>query len=269
MRIGVLTFACDAGRSGIGQYLIHLLREFPKLAPEVEFEIIGHEDELEVFMPKEHPYAVHTVSNRWKRPIHNILWQNIVLPGLCRSRGYDAVFLPAANRRLPLWLPCPSIGTVHDFSSMHIEGKYDPLRDFYIKRVLPFLVRRLSRVITVSQCTKDDIVKYTHYPKDNISVIHHGVNHDTYYPRIQKEAQQNICAKYGLKSPYILYISRIEHPGKNHVRLIRAYAQLKKDTSFPINSSWPGATGTVLKRCIRKRSPQGWGIENPLYWICR
>ena len=42
MKIGILTFACDAGRSGIGQYLIHLLREFPKIAPDVEFEVVGH-----------------------------------------------------------------------------------------------------------------------------------------------------------------------------------------------------------------------------------
>lgn len=232
-KIGILTFACDAGRSGIGQYLIHLLREFPKIAPEVEFEIIGHEDELEVFLPKDHSYLVHTVSNRWKRPIHNILWQNLLLPGLCRSRGYDAVFLPAANRRLPLWLPCPTIGTVHDFSSIHVQGKYDPLRDFYIKRVLPFLIRRLTRVISVSECTKQDIIQYAKYPTDSITVIPHGVNHDTFYPRDKAKSHANISTKYGIRSPYILYISRIEHPGKNHMRLIRAFARLKQDTDLP------------------------------------
>ena len=233
MKIGILTFACDAGRSGIGQYLIHLLRDFPEIAPEVEFEIVGHEDEIGAFLPSDHDYTLHTVSNRWKSPILNILWQNIMLPRLCRAHGYDVVFLPAANRRLPLWLPCPSVGTVHDFSSMHITGKYDPLRDVYIKRVLPFLVRRLTRVISVSECTKQDIIHYAHYPAGRITVIPHGVDHDTYYPRDKEESQGNVSAKYELRSPYVLYISRIEHPGKNHVRLIRAFAQLTRDMDLP------------------------------------
>lgn len=232
-RIAILTFACDAGRSGIGQYLIHLLREFPKIEANVEFEIISIEDELDVFLPPTHNYAIHAVSARWKSPILNILWQNLVLPVLCRTHCYDAVFLPAANRRLPLWLPCPSIGTVHDFSSMHIDGKYDPLRDVYIKRVLPFLVHRLTRVITDSTCSKQDIVLYAKYPAEHIHVIPLGVDHETYFPRDKAECQRDVSAKYGVRPPYILYISRIEHPGKNHVRLIHAFAQLKRNTILP------------------------------------
>jgi len=233
VRIGILTFACDAGRSGIGQYLVHLLREFPAVAPDTQFEVIGHEDELGVFLPPEHDYTLYTVSTRWKSPVLNILWQNLFLPFLCASRGYDVVFLPAANRRLPLWLPSPTVGTVHDFSSMHIDGKYDPLRDVYIKRVLPLLVRRLTRVIADSECTKQDIVKYACVPAERVAVIPLGVDHDVYYPRDKQDAQQRIGSKYHVTPPYILYISRIEHPGKNHVRLIRAFERIKRETDLP------------------------------------
>lgn len=246
MKVGILTFACDAGRSGIGQYLVHLLREFPKITSDVEFEVVGHADEIEAFLPPKHDYTIHTVSTRWKSPVLNILWQNVELPRLCRAHRYDVVFLPAANRRLPFWLPCPSVGTVHDFSSMHIESKYDPLRDVYIKRVLPFLVRRLTRVIADSECTARDIVQYARCPDERITVISLGVDHDTYYPRVKAESQAKVSAKYGLSPPYVLYISRIEHPGKNHVRLIRAFAQLKQDTDLShqlvlVGSDWTRA----------------------------
>ena len=261
MRIGILTFACDAGRSGIGQYLIHLLREFPKVAPDVEFEVVGHEDELGAFLPAEHGYVLHTVGTRWKSPILNILWQNLMLPWLCQAHRYDVVFLPAANRRLPLWLPCPSVGTVHDFSSMHIEGKYDLLRDFYIKRVLPFLVRRLTRVISVSESTKQDIVQYARVPAERIMVIPHGVDHDTYYPRDKEESQGKVCTKYGLRPPYILYISRIEHPGKNHVRLIHAFAQLKQDSDLSHQLVLAGSDWTRAEEVHKAADAAGLGDD--------
>ena len=57
MKIGILTFACDAGRSGIGQYVIHLLREFQGLESDIEFEIVGHADELEELLPSDHGFS--------------------------------------------------------------------------------------------------------------------------------------------------------------------------------------------------------------------
>jgi len=259
MRVGVLTFACDAGRSGIGQYVIHLLRALPEAAPEIEFEIVGREDELPVFLPDSNPYPTHAARSTWRHPALNILWQNLMLPRLCQARGFDAVFLPAANRRLPVWLPCPSVGTVHDFSSLHIAGKYDPLRDVYIKRILPALMRRLTRVISVSECTKQDIVDYAHIPAERISVIHHGVNHDVYFPGDRHAAQQEVCGKYGIEPPYVLYVSRIEHPGKNHVRLIRAFAELKATAELPHQLVLAGSDWNRAEEAHRAAHESGLG----------
>ena len=55
-----------------------------------------------------------------------------------------------------------------------------------------------------------------------------------------------IRAKFGIKSKYILYISRIEHPGKNHLNLIKAYELLDPRLSGEYElvfagSMWSGA----------------------------
>ena len=73
----------------------------------------------------------------------------------------NCVYLPAGNRRLAWWYGVPSIGTVHDLSQLHVEGKYDPFRMFYCKKVLPFLIRRLDRVIAVSEATRIDLEQHT------------------------------------------------------------------------------------------------------------
>ncbi len=261
MKVAVLTFACDAGRSGIGQYVIHLLREFSQCRSGLELEVIGLPDELDLFLPDGHPFSVYRVSSRWKSPILNILWQNIILPLVCRTRGYDVVFLPAANRRLPVWLPCRSVGTVHDFSSMHIHGKYDPLRDVYIKRVLPFLVRQLTHVIAVSECTKVDIVKFARVEDERIAVIPHGVDFDVYAPRNKPASQSSVCDRYSIRAPYVLYISRIEHPGKNHVRLIRAFAEVKAKTNLPHQLVLAGSDWNRADEVHRVADASGLGDE--------
>jgi glycosyltransferase involved in cell wall biosynthesis len=164
----------------------------------------------------------------------------------CKRRKYDALFLPAGNRRLPWKVPCPTVGTVHDFSSLHVQGKYDWKRMFYIRQVLPPLIRNLTRVVTVSESSKRDIVEYAGADDSKVDVIYSVVDHDVYFPTDADEARADIAKKYGVTQPYILYVSRLEHPGKNHVRLIEAFDLLKQEHNLPhqlllAGSDWNGA----------------------------
>jgi len=231
MRIAVTTQGCDRGRSGIGQYAIQLLRQFAQMPG--PFDVYVHPDEEAIFIPPQSPLRVLPVAGRWKKPALNLAWHQAVLPLLTRRNRHDVVFLPAANRRVPWHLPCPMVGTVHDFSSIHLAGKYDPLRALYITRVLPALVRRLDAVITVSESTKRDIVEFARYPESRVHIIPHGVDLDTYSPADPEAALAALPERYGIRPPCILYISRIEHPGKNHVRLIQAFEILKQRMRIP------------------------------------
>jgi glycosyltransferase involved in cell wall biosynthesis len=51
---------------------------------------------------------------------------------------------------------------------------------------------------------------------------------------------------------YVLYIARLEHPGKNHVRLLEAFAALKRTTDLPhklvlVGGRWNGAETILAK----------------------
>ena len=133
-------------------------------------------------------------------------------------------------RQLPFVMPCPTVGTVHDLSTLHMAEKYDRAHTFYIRRVLPTLIRRLTHVITVSQSSLHDIVDYAGVPEDCVTVIPNGVDVGHYHPLSRDEVRTALQGWVPLDAPYIVYVSRIEHPGKNHVRLIEAFARLKKGT---------------------------------------
>ncbi len=233
MKIGITTFGGDGGKSGISQYIMNLLREFASLENAPDFEVIVYEDEKELFVPGPGRMSTLCFGKSLRSPVANIAWHQILLPNLCLKQKYDVLFLPAGNRRLPVWVPCPSVGTVHDFSSIHVEGKYDPSRMFYIKHILPFLIRRLTRVLTVSESSNRDIVEYAGVPEEHVTVTPLAADRQIYFPRKRDDCIGRIGPKYTIRPPYILYISRIEHPGKNHAGLIRAFSILKETERLP------------------------------------
>jgi glycosyltransferase involved in cell wall biosynthesis len=134
--------------------------------------------------------------------------------------------MPAGNRRLAWRYGIPCVGTVHDLSQLHVPQKYDALRMFYIMRILPRMMRRLTRVISVSESTRRDLESFAGIAAERIRVIHNGADLARFAPSDRDAAKSAISGTLGLPRDFILYIARLEHPGKNHVRLLEAFARL-------------------------------------------
>jgi glycosyltransferase involved in cell wall biosynthesis len=153
------------------------------------------------------------------------------------------------------------VGTVHDFSSIHVPGKYDRARLFYITRVLPFLVRRLTHVLTVSESSKRDIVEYARVPEEKVTVTPLAANPGVFFPRDQQEAVAMLSPRHAVRTPFILYTSRIEHPGKNHARLIRAFAELKRRDRIPHQLVLAGADRERAEEVHRTAEESGFAED--------
>lgn len=243
MKIGITTFGGDGGKSGISRYIVNLLQEFSRIESEFEFEILVYEDEKEIFLKGIDNVSYLTFSKRISPPVINIAWHQLSLGRLCQERQYDLIFLPAGNRRLSFSLPCHAVGTVHDLSSLHVEGKYSKFRQLYIFKILPSMVKRLSKIITVSESSKKDIRNFMSVPENKIVVTPLAADNQMYYPRSKEVSFNQLKSKYKLQAPFLLYIARIEHPGKNHVRLLEAFNILKKNHLIPhqlvlVGSDW-------------------------------
>ncbi|MDD3119707.1 MAG: glycosyltransferase family 1 protein, partial [Victivallales bacterium] len=185
-----------------------------------------------------------TVPRRWRRPVLNMLWHLLLLPWQLRRRRYDGVLLPAANRRALLFCRIFTVAVVHDLSQYHIPAKYDWFRMFYIKRILPWCVRRADRIVAVSKSTATDLHQCWHLPADKITVIYNGYDHRHFRPEAAPGETEMLPDN--LPEHYLLYISRIEHPGKNHLNLLRAYELLPRELRQQYalvlaGKVWPGA----------------------------
>jgi glycosyltransferase involved in cell wall biosynthesis len=76
-------------------------------------------------------------------------------------------------------------------------------------------------IIAVSQFTKDDLVTFLHIPPHRITVVHEGIDHSRFRPHGSRP----------VADPYILYVGS-EHPRKNVVTLLQAFARLKADPAW-------------------------------------
>ncbi len=212
----------DKGKSGISNYMFNTLEEMLK---HHKVTVIVLQEDLPLLKERFPSAEYYQVSNRFAKPLINMLWHLFVMPFIMDFSKYDFLFVPAANRRVICRSPIFSVGTVHDFSQFHIKAKYDCLRMFYIRHVVPHFLHRFSSIVAVSKSTKNDTVSFCGIPEDRISVLYNGFDSRIYRADIPKN-QEMIKSKFGIKGKYILYISRIEHPGKNHLNLIKAYEQL-------------------------------------------
>ena len=226
MNIGFSACVLQGGRTGVASYVINLLHTLQDIDDEDRFDIIVPHADQGLIRDGSERFRKTVISDAWARPVANILWHNIVLPGRSRREGYDLVHIPS-YRRLPLLKGTRVVATVHDLATLHLDNKYDAARMFYNRRIVPALIRRADRIITVSRFTASDLVNLVGYPADRITVIYPGIHRQAYRPVPPGECRTRLKVKYGLESPFIVFVSRIEHPAKNHLRLIQAFERLK------------------------------------------
>lgn len=247
MAIAASLFANDGGRSGIGRYMKALVPALVAADPGISWHFYVAQEDVGVFadvIAEKEASRVRLVpvANRWNAPPLSLLWHAFVFDRAARAAGADAIYLPAGNRRLVAFGSLPRVAVVHDLSSFHVKGKYDPLRMFYIKGLTPWLIRRATRVIAISTSTAKDVVELAKYPAERITLIGNGYDRSHFAPMTATAARARLAElRVEVPQNYLLYVSRLEHPGKNHVGLLKGYrALLDRNPDFAYDLVFAG-----------------------------
>lgn len=118
--------------------------------------------------------------------------------------------------------------TIHDlvYKAYPQGHTQDTLRltDEQVHSFLP----TVSKLICVSQNTKNDVMKFFNVDEHKLTVIHHGVDQGVFYPVAEDDRRkaQAYLQGSGIIQPYILYVGTIE-PRKNLKNLFLAFKRLK------------------------------------------
>jgi len=233
MKVGIDTFGCDHGKSGLGSYLTSLTDSF-KSDENVEYTLFGAEIDRYTYGSKSgFDYVPVSIPDRIKSERQ---WHVLFANRFAHKNKFNVVLYPAATHMLPLHFRVPGVAVVNDLVSNIIQEKnYIP---FFIKHSL----KRANKVIVASMTIRKDIERLG-IKSDNIVVIHNGIDHSVFYPR--EPFSQNLLdiKPFAIKKPYFIYASRMNSPSKKHVELIKAFTLFKEKTHLPHRLVLAGSEG--------------------------
>jgi len=184
--------------------------------------------DVPVFSTDIYQKSVRTRNISWLSPrAVKAIWQDWRFVRALNKLG-DIAHLPNHHfGRYGSFLKMPYIITVHDlirYFDLKEFGTFihrPNLRDRFYLNLDYRGIKKATRVIAVSQATKNDLMHYLNIPRERISVVYEGVDRRLFRPishRIYEE-------------PYILFVGS-EHPRKNFTGLVKAFSQLKGESRF-------------------------------------
>lgn len=230
MRIAFSLGGTDLGRSGLGMWARAVL---PRLDEAVRdrggsLVVLGEGAELsaydDVVGSLERFRAPHAIGGA----VASALWHLVGAGRLARRASADVLLLPAANRRASAWSPLPVVAVVHDFANFKVAGQSDPARNAYRRWLVLRALRTATELVAVSGATRDDLASLLGPGAPPMRVVGNGVDTDRFVPRSPTDPLVIAArSRAGLGARYILYPARLEHPAKNHERLLAAFLASK------------------------------------------
>lgn len=153
--------------------------------------------------------------------------EQIQLPRILREQKVDLLHSP--HFMLPLVRPCASVVTIHDVIGMTCKDDLgSSIGRLYYRGMIAAAVRLADGIITDSEFSRDDIVRYLDVDRSKINVVYPGVSTD-FQQIADAEILRSVRAKYRIEHDYIIYAG-IYKPRKNHLALLKAFQKFLSRT---------------------------------------
>ncbi|WP_058308623.1 glycosyltransferase family 4 protein [Gracilibacillus massiliensis] len=216
MRIGINATILDSKPTGLGNYTLNIIYEMCQNLSE-NLEIVVFTSEPSFF--SELPITVVKVSELVQPKkgkvggFSRFLWTQIRLPMLLKKYSVDIFY--STTHHGAFFTSKKQIITIHDILPIKYPKQYK-LQYNYFKIILPILLKKTTKLVTVSNNTKKDLNNFYGYRLDDIKVIYNAYNKDDF---VEIPNNSN-------KEKYILFVGA-SYPHKNLTRSLEAFIKIK------------------------------------------
>ena len=212
MRIGIIGQALDNQYAGIHYFLKNLVKSLSHVNDTHDLFLLRIDDL--------NPYDMQniettTIKRRGFAGRMKFIFRDV--SHWASQNQLDVVFEPAHFGPFNLPKHIKRVTFIHDLTPV-LNPHWHPLISSSLQRLfLPRIISKADLVLTNSQFTKSEIMKYYRTSTEKIKVIHLGIT-----ARFKSTINKQTLGKYGIHKEYFLFLGTIE-PRKNIQKLIEAY----------------------------------------------
>jgi len=209
-------------KHGMDIVALRLLEALLRIDPAHEYILFTRPDTDRACLPVADRLTVAEV-----RAPQYALWEQLALPMAARSYGLDLLHCTANTA--PLNPPAPLVLTLHDVLFMDQAARRDSASAYqrfgnrYRSWLVPHLIPRCRRIVTVSEFARRQIIEALPTASDKLTVVHNGVG-EAFSRPVADEELSAVKARYHLPDRFYFHLGNTD-PRKNTQAVLTAFVQ--------------------------------------------
>lgn len=197
-----------------------------------ELQLLDTENEYYIFVKPGEDICIDETKNfhiiEVKCPSYP-MWEQVALP--YAARKYNVDILHCTSNTAPIICNTPLVLTLHDIIFLeprdtNNKSFYQNLGWLYRRLVVPRILDKCKRIITVSNFELKNIIGKLSIPESRMAMIYNGYN--TWFKPINDV--ESITSKYISETGYFFFLGNTD-PKKNTERTLIAYSNYCKQSS--------------------------------------
>jgi glycosyltransferase involved in cell wall biosynthesis len=235
-------------RSGVGNYVLHLIKNLRTVEPDTTYFFLALEKNLSLLGPLEQAEnPLLTVFSHESHPLGDF-WEHFFLPRRLMKNGIDIFHGPASL--IPFRKDhFKTVVTIHDLVAFLFSETIPLKYGAYMRYLLRQAVKRADRIISVSHHTRDDLIKILKVPSKKIVVIHEAPS-PIFRPYAPDLVRPILKKRYGIQKKYIYHLGNIE-PRKNLIKLLEAFTLVCREVGTDYQLVVSGQKGWLIRSLSR------------------
>lgn len=156
------------------------------------------------------------------------LYQLIKFPFMILKHKPDLLHIPDTSP--VLFKTTKIVSTIHDLAEFDCKEKYSNIQVFFRRLIVKLQAKYSDKIITVSEYSKNSMIKNIGVESSKIKVVYNGVDIDKFKP----VNTSRILLQYGIiKDKYILFVGEIEKT-KNVGSIIKCLKKINSEYKYVV-----------------------------------
>ena len=217
-------------KHGMDMVALELIKQLQIIDTVNEYVVFVKPDEDSACIPKAKNFKIVALQGG-AYPF----WEQNALPKAALTEGCD--ILHCTSNTGPIRSKVPLITIIHDIiymESISIFKKggswYQKIGNMYRRWVVPYMVRKSARVVTVSNFEKERIRKFFSINDERLVAIYNGVGAH-FVPIADTELLKKVKVTYNLPDHFLFFLGNTD-PKKNTPNVLKAFAEFNQQSSI-------------------------------------